>query len=64
MEIVINLDKKYIKDIKKKLGIRKTDELISNSLSFLNWFLQETEKGRKIVSKNKDGSDPLEIIFP
>jgi hypothetical protein len=52
-----------MENLKRGLNKKTNTEVISDALAFLKWVINETDKGRQIVSKNPDGSEPLQVII-
>jgi hypothetical protein len=63
MEIRLNVDDDYIKDLQTKLG-EKGPDLTRSALTLLNWAVGEVTKNRVILSTNEEGKDVHKLVMP
>jgi hypothetical protein len=63
MEIRLNVDDEYIKDLQKKLG-EKGPDLTRSALTLLNWAVGEVTKNRVILSTDDQGKDVHRLVMP
>lgn len=56
--------KDSINDIKVKRGLTTTKAFFDNAIALMLWALEESDKGRSIVSIDKEEKKIKEIILP
>ncbi len=63
-EVRLNIDEQFIDDLKSDTGVKKTSQIANDALVLLRWLVSESQKGRILISTNKDGKDAKEIVMP
>lgn len=64
MEIRINIDDDFMKNLSKNLGDLKTSKITTEALTILNWAVEEAKNGRVILSTDKKGEDVKQLAMP
>lgn len=68
MEIRFKVDDSFIEDINQKLrgGNRPAtgSAVTQNALALFKWAIDETSKGRKIMSSDQGGGNIVEVVTP
>ncbi len=67
MRIQIDLDKEsveWIEQLKERTGLRTHKDLLNNSLTLLDWAVQQREAGRVIASVDERTKDYKELQMP
>ena len=63
-EIRIVIDDAFLDDLKSKLGISKSSEVIQQALAMLNWGADNAIVGRDIMSADASRSDLEKVVLP
>jgi len=64
MEIRLNVDDSFMKELQNKLGQKKATQLTLDALTLLNWAASEVKDGRKILSASGSGEDIHALVMP
>lgn len=69
MELRLKIDDGFINDLKTKLQDKQFGEitgtrLTQDALALFKWAVEETSKGRAIVSTDADGENVQRIVMP
>ena len=69
MELRIKIDDNFINDIKSKLQDKQFGEitgtrLTQDALALFKWAVEETSKGRAVVSTDANGEDVQRVVMP
>lgn len=64
MEIRVEVDDEFAKDLQFKLGTKKSTEIARAALTLLNWAVDEVSQGRVIFSGDRDGKDLHRLAMP
>ena len=64
MEIRLKINDKFIEGLKEQTGITSTTQLTTEAFTFLKWAVNESQKGRVIVSEDQDGTEEKEVVMP
>lgn len=63
-EIRIIIEDAFLDDLKQKLGTSKTNEVMQEALTLLDWAVDAKRHGRDIVSANAERSDFEKVLLP
>jgi hypothetical protein len=63
-ELRFKVDDKYIANLSKILGNRTNTDVVRDALSILQWAAEERQRGRYIVSADKDGGNAHRLVIP
>jgi len=63
-EIRINVDDAFLDDLKSKLGVSRSSEVIQQALAMLNWGADSALAGRDIMSADASRSDLEKVVLP
>lgn len=69
MELRIKVDDKFMKDLTsqlegKQLGEVTGSRVAQDALALFKWAVEETSKGRVVVSSDADGKDVQRVVMP
>ncbi|MBW8684381.1 hypothetical protein [Chitinophaga rhizophila] len=64
MEIKVNIDDNYIKDLQSKVDNAKPSLIASDAIALYNWAVNEIISGRKVVSLDESKNSYREITSP
>lgn len=64
MEIRLNIDDDFIKNLKDKLNESKISTITTDALTILNWAADEAKNGRVILSTDKEGENVKQLAMP
>lgn len=69
MELRIKIDDAFIKELTSKLEGKQLGEvtgsrLAQDALALFKWAVDETSKGRVVVSSEPDGNDVQRVVMP
>jgi hypothetical protein len=69
MELRIKIDDAFIKDLTAKLEDKQLGEvtgtrMAQDALALFKWAVDETSKGRVVVSSDPEGNDVQRVIMP
>ncbi len=64
MEVRLNIDDTFLKNIQEKIGDNKVTEITRDALTIFNWAVEEVAAGRVILSTNADGADVHRLVTP
>jgi len=64
MEIRINVDDEFLKNLQQKVGGIKATELTRDALTIFNWAVGEVSNGRVILSSNNEGDEIRRLVMP
>lgn len=60
-EIKVSVEKDFLDNLKNKLNIDNNTELLKLAFTFLNWKIDEEQKGRVIFSSDTNGYNLLKL---
>jgi hypothetical protein len=63
MELRVNVDDQFIRNLQKSLGA-KTPEIAKSALTMLSWAVNEVSKGRVILSSDEKGDNVHKLAMP
>ncbi len=63
-EIRINVDDAFLNELKGKLGVSKSSEVVQQALAMLNWGADNAIAGRDIMSADASRSDLEKVVLP
>jgi hypothetical protein len=63
-EVRINVEDAFLDSLKQKLGTTKTNEVIQEALTMLDWGADAKLQGRDILSANVERSDFEKVVLP
>lgn len=63
-EIRVEIDAKYLKELKELLGNPKNTDLVSNALAALRWIAEQTQKGQQVVAESDESQVKRELVLP
>jgi len=66
MEVRLNIDDDFLKNIQEKMGgSAKASDITRDALTIFNWAVEEAAKGRAVLSVDKEsGEDIHRLIMP
>ena len=64
VELRMQIDDEFIAELGNALGRLKATDIVRESLTMLNWAVQERQKGRVILSATSDGEDVARLAMP
>jgi hypothetical protein len=64
MEIRVEVDDEFAKNLQDKLGTKKATDIARAALTLLNWAVDEVSQGRVILSRDRDGNDLHRLAMP
>jgi hypothetical protein len=64
VELRMQLDDEFITDLASALGRHKATDVVRESLTILNWAVQERRRGRVILSATSDGENVVRLAMP
>jgi hypothetical protein len=69
MDLRIKIDDKFINDLTSKLEGKQLGEVTGSrvtqdALALFKWAVDETSKGRVVVSSDPDGNDVQRVVMP
>ncbi|HEY9248517.1 MAG TPA: hypothetical protein VIO38_05275 [Rariglobus sp.] len=62
MEIRIQVDDKYIDELKRRIGAEKATDVAREAFTILDWATAESKQGRLILSTDKNGSAVRHLV--
>ena len=63
-EIRVEIDEKYLKDLKELLGNPKNTDLVSNALAALKWIAEQKQHGQQVVAESDRTEVKRELVLP
>lgn len=63
-DIRLSIDQEFINTLKVETGIEKATQLTTEALALLKWAVEETKKGRVLLSTDGDGKNPQRVVMP
>ncbi len=63
-EIRLSVDDKFLDSLKDASGYSKVSAITNEALILLKWAIDETKKGRIVISANEDLEDIQKIVMP
>lgn len=69
MELRVKIDDQFIKNLTaklegKQLGEVSATRITQDALALFKWAVEETSKGRVVVSSESDGKDVQRVVMP
>lgn len=69
MELRVKIDDAFIKDLTSKLEAKQLGEvtgsrLAQDALALFKWAVEETSKGRVVVSSDPEGNNVQRVVMP
>jgi len=65
MEVRLNIDDSFLKDLQEKIGgSPNASELTRDALTMFNWAVQEVAAGRVLLSTSATGEDLHRLVMP
>lgn len=66
MEVRINVDDEFMKQLQEKIGptASKATDITRDALGIFNWAVGEVAAGRVVLSTNKDGEEVHRLVTP
>lgn len=63
-EIRFTVDKQFLKDLQRRLGVSRGTDVAKSALTLLDWASSEASTGRVILSSTESGSDIHRLVMP
>ncbi|REG81081.1 hypothetical protein [Algoriphagus antarcticus] len=63
-EIRLNIDDKFIEELKKETGIDKASQLTAEALTFYKWAVNEARNKRVLITTDEKGGDIKKVVMP
>ncbi len=64
MQIRANIDDKIMKELMKSIKENTGVAVTKQAISVFKWAVDESKKGRKILSTNKSGGEVERLVIP
>ncbi len=65
MQIRLNIDDAFLRDMQRKVGDAATvSDLVRDAFTILNWAVDEAVNGRVVLSANRDGDELHRLVMP
>lgn len=64
MELRLNIDPAFMKEVQSKVGKSKATDVMREALALYNWAATEAANGRVIASADSKGGDVKQVVLP
>lgn len=64
MEIRLDIDPDFMKEVLRKVGKAKATDVMREALAFYDWAATEAQNGRVIASSDKEGGAVRQVVLP
>jgi hypothetical protein len=64
MEIRMQVDDKFLRDIMSVLNVKTGADVVRESLTILSWATKERQRGRVVLSADHNGRNTVRLAMP